>query len=74
MNTIPENQYSGAYAREHDELEQYRASYKANVACKEAIEAAIRDNYRDNCLVRKKLENSKAAVTPPVAKRDTSEH
>lgn len=74
MNTIPVNQYSVVYARERNELEQYRTSYKANVACKEAIEAAIRENYRDNCLVRKKLENSKAAVTPPVAKRDTSEH
>jgi len=31
-------------------LEQYRASYKANVACKDAIETAIRDNYRDNRL------------------------
>jgi hypothetical protein len=42
--------YPSDYAREHGELEQYRASYKANVACKEAIEAAIRNNYRDNCL------------------------
>ena len=50
MNTIPVYKYPAAYAREHDELEQYRASYKANVACKNAIETAIRDNYRDNCL------------------------
>ena len=42
--------YPAAYARENNELEQYRASYKANAACKEAIETAIRDNYRDNCL------------------------
>lgn len=42
--------YSASYAREHGELEQYRASYKANVACKQAIENAIADNYRDNCL------------------------
>lgn len=50
MNTIPVYKYPAAYARENDELEQYRASYKANVACKNAIETAIRDNYRDNCL------------------------
>lgn len=50
MNTIPVYKYSAAYARENDELEQCRTSYKANVACKNAIETAIRDNYRDNCL------------------------
>ena len=42
--------YPASYAREHGELEQYRASYKANIACKEAIEQAIADNYRDNRL------------------------
>lgn len=41
---------AGAYAREHGELESFRASYRANVACKEAIEAAIRENYSDNRL------------------------
>ena len=46
MNTIPVYKYPAAYARENDELEQYRASYKANVACKDAIETAIRDNYQ----------------------------
>ncbi len=50
MNMISVYKYPAAYARENNELEQYRASYKANVACKEAIETAIRDNYRDNCL------------------------
>jgi len=50
MNTIPVYKYPAAYARENNELEQYHASYKANVACKNAIETAIRDNYRDNCL------------------------
>ena len=50
MNMIPVYKYSAAYAREHGELEQYRASHKANVACKGAIETAIRDNYRDNRL------------------------
>lgn len=50
MDKTPLYQYPGDYAREHGELEQYRASYKANVACKEAIETAIQDNYRDNRL------------------------
>ena len=42
--------YPASYVREHGELEQYRASYKANIACKEAIEQAIADHYRDNRL------------------------
>ena len=42
--------YPVSYAQEHFELEQYRASNKANVACKEAIEAAIREHYHDNQL------------------------
>ena len=41
---------SATYAHEHGELDAYRASHKANVACREAIENAIRDNYRDNRL------------------------
>lgn len=50
MNQIALYKYPGIYAQEHDELEQYRASHKANVACKDAIETAIRNNYRDNRL------------------------
>lgn len=38
------------YAREHGELDQYRESKRLNVLCKEAIEQAVRDNYRDNRL------------------------
>ena len=41
---------SASYAHEHGELDAYRASRKANIACKEAIEDAIRDNYHDNRL------------------------
>ncbi len=48
--------YSGGYAYEHGELDQYRASLKANIACKEAIEAAIREHYRDNRLDSKAAE------------------
>ena len=42
----PVYKHPAAYAREHDELAAYRASNQANEACKEAIEAAIRDHYR----------------------------
>ena len=52
MRNLPVYRYPAEYAREHGEMDAYRASYKANVACKEAIEQAIADNYRDNCLGR----------------------
>lgn len=42
--------HTAAYAKEHGELEAYRSSTKANMACKEAIEGAIAAHYRDNCL------------------------
>ena len=49
-DTTPIYFHSAAYAHEHGELDQYRASHKANIACNEAIEQAIADNYRDNRL------------------------
>lgn len=42
---IPLYPHSGEYAREHGEIDAFRASRKANEACKEAIEAAIRAGY-----------------------------
>ena len=48
MKNLPVYKHPASYAREHDELAAYRASNQANAACKEAIEAAIRDHYRDN--------------------------
>ena len=50
MKNIPVYKHTAAYAREHDELAAYRTSNQANAACKEAIEATIRDHYRDNRL------------------------
>lgn len=50
MDKTPVYKYPAAYAREHDELPQYRASNKANIACKEAIEATISKHYHDNIL------------------------
>ena len=36
---------SGVYARDNGELDVFRDSYRANVACKRAIDAAISDHY-----------------------------
>lgn len=46
----PLYRHNSEYAREHNELELYRASSKANTACKEAIEKAISEHYYDNVL------------------------
>ena len=37
--------HSASYTKEHGELEQYRASNNANLQCKEAIEAAVREHF-----------------------------
>lgn len=50
MDKTPLYKYPAAYARENGELEAYRASHKANIACRNAIEISIRENYQDNCL------------------------
>ena len=42
---VPLYQHDSRYAREHNELDVFRASYRANIACKEAIEAAIREGF-----------------------------
>ena len=42
---LPVYRQNAAYASEHGELEQYRVSHQANVACKEAIEQSIDQNY-----------------------------
>ena len=47
---VPVYIQSAAYAREHGELDAYRASNKANVECRYSIEAAIKDHYSDNRL------------------------
>ncbi len=42
--------YSAAYARDNRELVAYRTSRNACLACKEAIEEAISEHYRNNRL------------------------
>ena len=50
LRDLPVYPYPSDHAREQGELDVYRASFRANVSCKDAIEAAIRDNYHDNRL------------------------
>jgi len=45
MDKTPIYKFPADYAREHDELDAYRASRAANIACKKAIETAINNNY-----------------------------
>ena len=45
LRTTPVYPHSAAYAKEHGELEQYRASNNVNLQCKEAIEAAVREHF-----------------------------
>lgn len=56
LRRVPVYPYPLDYAVENGELEQYHLSRKANIACKEAIEQAIGDNYANNSL------NTAAAV------------
>jgi hypothetical protein len=50
LRSAPVYPYPAEYARDNGELDKYRLSRKANIACKEAIEQAIGDHYADNCL------------------------
>ena len=52
MKDVPVYRFPAEHARENGELELYRASNKANTACKEAIEKAISEHYCDNVLHR----------------------
>ena len=58
---IPIYRETANYAYEAGELEAYRASFKANAECRDAIEAAIGKNYGDNRL------NAEAAVKEVLA-------
>lgn len=50
MMNIPVYRHSAAYAVEHGELEAYKTSRVAGVACRDAIEKAVAKHYRDKCL------------------------
>lgn len=50
MNTTTIYNNTVQYAAEHNELEKYRASFKANMECKTAITEALAKHYKDNCI------------------------
>lgn len=50
MDKTPIYDKTVAYASEHGELEEYRASFKANMACRNAITEALAKHYTDNRL------------------------
>ena len=45
MEKIPIYPHTGAYAKEHGELDAYRASHQEDMACKRMIEDVIRSNF-----------------------------
>ena len=49
LRNLPVYIFSATFAKEHGELETYRASHRANVDCKNAIEDAIA-NHQPFCL------------------------
>lgn len=50
LRSAPVYPYPREYAVENDELDKYRLSRKASIACKEAIEQAIEEHYTNNSL------------------------
>lgn len=50
LRNLPVYIFSATFAKGHDELDEYRASFRANVECKNAIEEAIANHYADNRL------------------------
>lgn len=51
-----------AYAQAHNEVELMRNSYKADIACRNAIELAIKENYSGNSLNTAKVIREVAPV------------
>lgn len=45
MDKVPIYPHTGAYAKEHGELDAYRASHREDTACKKMIEDVIRSNF-----------------------------
>ena len=50
LRNLPVYIFSASFAKGHDELDEYLASFRANVDCKNAIEEAIANHYSDNRL------------------------
>lgn len=45
LDSVPIYSHTASYAREHNELDAYRTSLNANLQCKEAIEATVREHF-----------------------------
>ena len=56
IDKIPVYHHSAAYAREHNELEQFRESHRANIDCKLSIEKAIARHFDGYRLEKKAIE------------------
>lgn len=54
---VPVYLYPSAYAQRHGEIEEYRVSRQANIACRDAIDQAIRTYYHDNMLNKKAAQS-----------------
>lgn len=54
---VPVYLYPSAYAQRHGEIEEYRVSRQANIACRDAIDQAIRTYYHDNVLSKKAVQS-----------------
>jgi len=48
LRSLPVYLHSAAFAKEHSEIDIYRASHWANIECKNAIEDAISNHYSNN--------------------------
>lgn len=46
---------SGSYAREHGEIEKWRESKAANIACRDAVDKAVAENYDGSHLKTDKI-------------------
>lgn len=53
---VPIYYHTADYAREHDELPEYRASLKAHVECRDAIDAAIARHFKNDHLDEEALQ------------------
>ena len=47
---LPIYYHSAGYAEEYHQTESYRASYKLNLMCRDAIREAIETHYKNNSL------------------------
>ncbi len=50
MKSVPVYRHSEEYAIQHDEIEAYMESVRANIECRDAIDKTVYENYRDYCL------------------------